>query len=118
MTTKSTLEDRKCLIMISDLQKTHQDAIKVSRELGVRYLWIDSICICQDDCESWEQESAQMLSIYSHAYLTIAAASAKDSSEGLFRKASAREYVAFEYESGGLQGQALAFDFKGRMALP
>ncbi|RSL89534.1 hypothetical protein CEP52_014868 [Fusarium oligoseptatum] len=109
-TTKATLADRKHQIMISDLPKTHQDAIKLARELGVRYLWIDSICICQDDRENWERESANMLSIYHNAYLTVSASRAKDNSEGLFGERPAREYVELAYTSGDLQGQALAFN--------
>ncbi|KAI8648417.1 HET domain-containing protein [Fusarium sp. Ph1] len=109
-TTQATLADRKRQIMISDLPKTHQDAIKLARELGVRYLWIDSICICQDDHENWERESAKMLSIYCNAYLTVAASRAKDTSEGLFGERPTREYVELRYTSGDLRGQALAFN--------
>ncbi|RSL45790.1 hypothetical protein CEP54_014128 [Fusarium duplospermum] len=90
--------------------ETHQDAIKLARELGVKYLWIDGICICQDDRENWERESANMLSIYRNAYLTVSASRAKDSSEGLFGERPTREYVKLSYTSGGLQGQALAFN--------
>ncbi|KAJ3527151.1 hypothetical protein NM208_g10845 [Fusarium decemcellulare] len=109
-TTKATLEDRKRQITISDLPKTHQDAIQLARELGVRYMWIDSICICQDDHENWERESAKMLSIYRNAYLTVSATRAKDSSEGLFGERPTREYVELEYTSGDLRGQALLFN--------
>lgn len=45
----------------------------MTRRLGVRYIWIDSLCICQDDKQDWERESARMDSIYSNLYLTIAA---------------------------------------------
>jgi hypothetical protein len=97
------------LIVISDLPKTHQDAIKLTQYLGIRYLWIDGICICQDDEKDWERESVKMVSIYRNAYLTISASSAKDSSQGLFGERPAREYVELDYISGGLRGQAFAF---------
>ncbi|KAL7756814.1 hypothetical protein ACKLNR_013807 [Fusarium oxysporum f. sp. zingiberi] len=109
-TTKATLEERKRQITISDLSQTHQDVIKLARELGVRYLWIDSICICQGDYDDWERESAKMLSIYANSYLTVAASKAKDHSEGLFSETKSREYKNFEYASGELKGQALAFN--------
>ncbi|KAJ4247465.1 hypothetical protein NW762_013140 [Fusarium torreyae] len=110
ITAKLTLEDRKRQITISELPETHQDAIHLTRELGVRYLWIDSICICQDDYEDWDRESAKMLSVYSNAYMTVGAYRAKDSSEGLFGERPTREYVELEYTSNGLQGQVLAFN--------
>jgi len=83
-TTKTTLASRKAGIDYELLPKTYQDAIFITRLLGIRYLWIDSLCICQDDNGDWQRESAKMGLVYSNAYLTIAAASAKDSSVGLF----------------------------------
>ena len=61
---------------------TFQDAVKVTRELGKRYLWIDSLCIIQDSEEDWKKESRKMENVFENAYCTIAAASAKDSNEG------------------------------------
>jgi len=45
----------------------------VCRNLKIRYLWVDSMCILQDDEKDWERESAEMHAIYSSSYLTIAA---------------------------------------------
>ncbi|KAI9732177.1 MAG: hypothetical protein M1834_004274 [Cirrosporium novae-zelandiae] len=56
-----------------------RDAIIITRKLGLRYLWIDSLCIIQDSRSDWEQQSAVMGSIYHSSALTIAAASAKNS---------------------------------------
>ncbi|KAF4944966.1 hypothetical protein FGADI_12310 [Fusarium gaditjirri] len=109
-TTKATLEERKRQITISDLSQTHQDVIKLAREFGVRYLWIDSICICQGDYDDWERGSAKMLSIYANSYLTVAASKAKDHSEGLFGETTTRVYKTFEYSSGEFSGQAMAFN--------
>jgi hypothetical protein len=66
------------------LPKTFIDAIYVNRKAGISFLWIDSLCIIQDDPSDWEQESSQMTSIYMNAHLTLAAASAKNCHEGLF----------------------------------
>ncbi|KAF5575829.1 hypothetical protein FPCIR_12968 [Fusarium pseudocircinatum] len=109
-TAKATLEERKRRITISDLSQTHQDVIKLARELRVKYLWIDSICICQGDYDDWERESAKMLSIYANSYLTVAASKAKDHSEGLFSETTPREYKIIEYKSGDISGQAMAFN--------
>jgi hypothetical protein len=58
--------------------------MQVVRRLGVRYLWIDSLCIIQDD-EDWAREASYMYDVYSNSYLTISATSANDSSYGLFQ---------------------------------
>ncbi|CAJ0553238.1 Ff.00g117500.m01.CDS01 [Fusarium sp. VM40] len=108
-TTKSTLQDRKRCIAVSHLPKTHQDAIWLTQELGIRYIWIDSICIIQDDKEDWEHESANMLSVYANASLTIAASNGDDSHKGLFTEIPSRKYAQIDYAFGGIQGQALAF---------
>lgn len=68
------------------MPQSFQDAVTISRELGVRYLWIDSLCIVQDDEEDWKREAAKMASIFHGAYLTIAAASAENSDGGCFLK--------------------------------
>ncbi|KAJ4201437.1 hypothetical protein NW759_015624 [Fusarium solani] len=48
------------------------DAIWICRQLGVPYIWIDSLCIVQDSKRDWEAESAKMAQYYSQAHLTIA----------------------------------------------
>jgi hypothetical protein len=69
-------------INIRELPKTFQDAIFIAHELGFEYLWIDSLCIIQDDATDWANESSLMCSVYSHADLNIAAAGAVDGSQG------------------------------------
>jgi hypothetical protein len=83
-TTRGTIADRETRIPWSLLPKTFQDAIKFIRRLGLRYLWIDTICIIQDDTDDWLRESSRMHSVYKNAFLTIAAASSRDSRDGLF----------------------------------
>ena len=64
------------------LSETFQDAITLIRQLRVQYIWIDSLCIVQDDRYDWETESATMAAVYQNAYLTIAASLAADGSGG------------------------------------
>lgn len=59
------------------------DAVEVTRRIGVQYLWIDSLCIIQDDRNDWEDQSSRMADIYKNAYLTLAADASPDSSGGL-----------------------------------
>ncbi|KAI0545061.1 heterokaryon incompatibility protein-domain-containing protein [Xylaria curta] len=83
-TTKSNYEAFKKSIEWNALPKTFREAIKVTKALGVRFIWIDSLCIVQDDLQDWEIQAAKMSSIYQNAYLTLAATGAAGSSEGLF----------------------------------
>jgi hypothetical protein len=83
-TTRGNLQRRLREISWRSLCKTFQDAIDVTRSLGVRYIWIDSLCIIQDDDVDWNEQSALMKDIYGNSYLTIAATASKDGSGGLF----------------------------------
>lgn len=83
-TTSETIEDHIQSLPMSALPKTFQDAVIITRALGVQYLWIDSLCIIQDSKEDWELESVRMGTIYASSYLTIAASASKDSTGGCF----------------------------------
>ncbi|OTA77138.1 hypothetical protein M434DRAFT_255034 [Hypoxylon sp. CO27-5] len=85
-TTRSTLAERMQEIHTEDLSRTFAEAIHMTRRFEVDYIWIDSLCIIQDDLEDWERESARMASIYRNAYLTIAATQSSDGNGGLFSK--------------------------------
>jgi len=67
----------------SDLPPLFQDAMAITRKLGIQYLWIDSLCIIQDDDEDWNEQATQMSQVYSGSYLNLAAAAAPDSSHPL-----------------------------------
>jgi hypothetical protein len=70
-------------ISVSLLSKTFQDAIYAVRRLGVRYLWIDALCIIQDSAEDWEKEAALMSELYAKSHCNIAATDAVNG-EGCF----------------------------------
>jgi hypothetical protein len=71
-------------IPFGDLPKTFQDAVEFTQGIGIRYIWIDSLCIIQNNHQDWLSEAAKMGDVYRNAALVIAASGAKDSSEGLF----------------------------------
>lgn len=87
-------------ILFANLPKTFRDAVTVTRKLGVRYLWIDSLCIIQDDPDDWLREAAVMGEIYAKAYCTLAATSARDSNDGLFIPRPASQSVKLNDLSG------------------
>lgn len=81
-TTKATIASRKESIEWSLLSQTFQDAITWTRRLGIPYIWIDSLCIVQDDLQDWATESTKMGTIYEHAHLTLAATAAPSGTLG------------------------------------
>jgi hypothetical protein len=85
-TTIHNIQARKENLSMDTLPPTFRDAVVLTRALNIRYLWIDSLCIIQDDIGDWELESSKMATVYSNSYLNIAATSAQDCQEGLFKK--------------------------------
>jgi hypothetical protein len=68
------------------LSNNFVDAIEVTRQLGLRFLWIDSLCIIQDNAEDWAQEAATMHMVYKNAEFTIAATIAESSHSGFLKR--------------------------------
>ncbi|OTB00027.1 hypothetical protein M426DRAFT_245042 [Hypoxylon sp. CI-4A] len=64
------------------LTATHRECFAVARQLGIRYIWIDSLCIIQGNAADWERESKRMAEVYGNAALTIIAARSADSRLG------------------------------------
>ncbi|KAH9891406.1 HET-domain-containing protein [Xylariomycetidae sp. FL2044] len=83
-TTRANTSHRKERIPWDQMPRTFREAIELVRALGLRYLWIDALCIVQDDKNDWEKEAAKMAEIYEGAYLTIATDSAGDPTWGIF----------------------------------
>jgi hypothetical protein len=84
VTTLENLKDYQQGIEWGSLDRTYRDAITVTRRLGFKFLWIDSLCIVQDDPSDWEVESGRMAQIYENSFLTICATHAKNGNSGLF----------------------------------
>ncbi|MCJ1401284.1 hypothetical protein MMC11_004496 [Xylographa trunciseda] len=61
---------------------TIKDAAKVCQGMGLQYLWIDALCIIQDDSNDKSIEIANMTSIYGSATVTIVAARSSSATEG------------------------------------
>lgn len=64
------------------MPKTFQDAVTVARKLKIEFLWIDALCIVQDQEDDWAMECLRMGEYYQNAYVTISALDASDSDEG------------------------------------
>jgi hypothetical protein len=99
-TYKRNIDKLKQGINVSDLPKTFQDAVSITRELGIQYLWIDSLCIIQDDENDWDMESKLMEQVFSSAYATIAASCASGTDDGFLKAYTDRQCVTVETGSG------------------
>jgi hypothetical protein len=82
-TTSITIGRRLEVIPMTTLPKTFQDAIVFARGLGLRYIWIDSLCIIQDSKLDWQSEASRMADVYKNSYVTVAAEASKDSHMGM-----------------------------------
>ena len=82
ITTKANLKVHEKEIVYFYLPKTFQDAIEVARKLNINYLWIDALCIIQDDEDDWDTECLRMGKYYENPYVTISTLSALGSREG------------------------------------
>lgn len=81
-TYKHNIKDHLQHISVSDLPATVADAIRLCRALQIPYLWVDALCIIQDDEVDWSREAAAMARIYGSANLTISTPSTTSCSEG------------------------------------
>ncbi|KAF1975236.1 HET-domain-containing protein, partial [Bimuria novae-zelandiae CBS 107.79] len=85
-TTGAVIQDFKSQILLEDLPLTIEDAITVVRRMGGHFLWVDSLCIIQDDLDDWAREAATMCDVYQNSYLTIVALGAHGATDGLFAR--------------------------------
>lgn len=69
--------------LMSQIPKTIRDAIGLVKLLGERYLWVDTLCISQDDSQIKSREIDSMAATYANAMLTIVAADGENSGHGL-----------------------------------
>lgn len=93
-TLRDNIETRKKGISMDELNQSYKDAVIITRKLGFRYLWIDSLCIVQDDPDDWEKHARDMACIFANSFLTICASHARDSTIGIFADRQAAHGVA------------------------
>ncbi|EQB55116.1 hypothetical protein CGLO_04978 [Colletotrichum gloeosporioides Cg-14] len=96
-TTRANFQARQRRLDECDFPKTIRDAIDLTRRMGIKYLWVDAVCIIQPTSQDqylrdWEEEASRMASYYSNARCLISALSASDSSQGIFAERPAQLY--------------------------
>lgn len=97
-TKENKLRHQEIGIELHIMPKTFQDAIRVAKTLGIQYLWIDALCIVQDDKDDWEAESVAMCDIFAHSKVTISAAKSSSSAER-FLERTADDTLTLQFQS-------------------
>ncbi|VUC33322.1 unnamed protein product [Clonostachys rosea] len=123
LTTLNTLEKHKRGISRLELPKTVLHAVIACEKLGFEYLWVDALCIIQDDegNRDWSEQCNQMADIYSQATLVIAVHDAADCAHGFLEREevtrSSQEFLTRD-ESGAVQRKGVRERILGLHELP
>lgn len=91
--TQDKLQRLEQSIPMQQLPMAFQDAIRITYDLGFRYIWIDSLCIIQDSRDDWHKESLAMGRVYLNSVLNLAATGYQNGQEGLLRFTEPREIM-------------------------
>ncbi|KAF2837210.1 HET-domain-containing protein [Patellaria atrata CBS 101060] len=83
-TTIGNYDCRRAGIQWEEIPQIFKDAMALTKSIGCRWIWIDSLCIVQDDVNDWKEESVKMAQIYSNSFLNIAATFSSSSSGDYF----------------------------------
>ncbi|KAK6079540.1 HET domain-containing protein [Seiridium cupressi] len=83
-------------IPIAKTAKTLRDAMLVTRQLGLRYLWIDALCIIQDSDSDKDLQISKIRSIFENAFITIMAAAGENASSGFLDMPTQQNNIAFQ----------------------
>jgi hypothetical protein len=92
-----TMDNLQKGIPLNSFPATLRDAVIITRSLGIRYIWIDALCIKQDSAEDWAREAARMREVYSGAILTVVAANSPSTHSGIFSKRMSGERATLEW---------------------
>ncbi|KAI9924872.1 hypothetical protein ASPWEDRAFT_172166 [Aspergillus wentii DTO 134E9] len=93
ITTTTNLKDRKAGINFGEMPQALQDAIHITRRLGVQYIWIDTLCIVQDDIKDWQIEAGRMVNVYQDAFLVIGASNSSSDDHGFLGCRRSRDSI-------------------------
>jgi hypothetical protein len=119
-TTRQNFGSHTTGMKLAELPRTFQDAIKVTRALGQKYLWIDSICIIQGKDGDFSKESKLMENVYSGAYFVLAASCATDQCSGFLLPRARRTSVELNFRDRKGDGSTVYVcnmidDFRGHV---
>ena len=94
---KANMEEFRRGIALANLPATIQDAIYVVRAMGLQYIWIDALCIIQDDRDDQKRELQKIEAIFAGAQVVLSAAVADSCHKGFLQPRNLRELLGNVY---------------------
>jgi hypothetical protein len=101
--TNDTMNMLKNGISLTNFDATIQDAVLVTRALGISYIWIDALCILQD-CDEWSEEASKMNEIYGGSIVTLVIASSGSVKNGFLNERDLK-YIPVAYSTDLAEGR-------------
>ncbi|RFU81664.1 heterokaryon incompatibility het [Trichoderma arundinaceum] len=98
-TTRATIDEHLLRINVNKLPQTVADAVQVCRDLHIRYLWVDALCIIQGDDDDWSEESFNMSKVYSNNFITICILQGNSCASGFLKKAHSPRTLQVNFQS-------------------
>ena len=117
-TTANNLEKFQDRIPWEDLPKTLRNAIYFTYNLGLKYLWIDSLCILQDSVDDWRHEGSAMADIYESALITLVATMAPNATHGCFAASRSKHKSRYMKVTANTSLMGMPFTVHVRDPLP
>lgn len=99
ITTTETLPTKLSGISWEELPHAFKDAFIVADKLSLDFIWIDALCIVQDDKRDWEVEASKMGDIYRNAHITIVAAKSRSTNDGFLDRQKPEDSVSIPFSS-------------------
>ncbi|KAE8444463.1 hypothetical protein EG329_000554 [Mollisiaceae sp. DMI_Dod_QoI] len=109
-TTKENLKDHLDHLAWDIIPICYQEAIRLAAHLGIHYLWIDSLCIIQDDDDDWVAESQQMCHVYENSFFTVCATSSPDCETGMWNLSDNRRGIFHGITAAGNRYSYIAIE--------
>jgi hypothetical protein len=111
-TTIDSLLDRIFGIDNNEMTAVLRDAVHITKSLSINYIWVDALCILQDDISDWERQCVNMDKIYGNAHITLRAESSRSFNEGFLGQKGRR--ITLPFQSSLLHGKKglLCIQFK------
>jgi len=103
---REKMQRRQASFPISELSRTIQHSVRIAGELGIEYVWVDSVCIPQGS--DWNDEASRMHEVYGNAKLTLVAAAVEDAAEPLLAHRAAWLYSRLPCSLAGYSLETLA----------
>lgn len=86
-------------IFLDELPRSIRDAIFNARGIGIRFMWVDSLCIIQDAIEDWEIEGGRLSNYVLNSTVTIAAAGSSNLADGFLNPEPDRSCFTFSVKA-------------------